>query len=152
VNEPSRTSHQLIDRLVALHGEDGLCPTRSDWEAILRCPVGKPLNILNLLKFKEEVETAKGRRSGMAAYGDYSTGVGPAFMRAGGKTLYFGKVDHIFGTVDGTDWHAAILTRYPSPEALANFWLDEEFFAAHTHRANGVAASRVLVMNALRET
>lgn len=141
----------LIEQLVALHGEAGLSPTVADWAAIFRCPADKSLNILNLLKFRPEVSTPAGPRSGLAAYGSYSAGVGPAFARVGGKTLYFGKVQHIFGTVAGTGWDAAILTRYPSPKALADFWLDAEFVAAHEHRVDGVEASRVLVMSALRE-
>jgi uncharacterized protein (DUF1330 family) len=151
LNELSNDLHDLVNRLVSLHGEMGLCPTKSDWEAILSCPAEKPVNILNLLKFKMEVQTPAGPTSGFAAYGNYSTGVGGAFTRVGGKTLYFGKVNHIFGTVAGTDWDAAILTRYPTPRALANFWLDEEFIAAHAHRESGVDKSRVLVMSALRE-
>ncbi len=146
----SKAQSERIERLVELHGEKGLCPTRSDWAEILACPEDEPLNILNLLRFQPEVQTGTGLLTGMEAYANYSAGVGPAFLRAGGKSLYFGKVNHIFGTVEGTDWHAAILTRYPSPAALANFWLDDEFVEAHAHRASGVESSRVLVMNGLR--
>jgi uncharacterized protein (DUF1330 family) len=151
VNDLSEDLQALVRELVELHGEEGLCPTREDWAAILRCPADRPLNILNLLKFKPAVQTPEGSSTGVAAYADYSAGVGPAFARVGGKSLYFGTVHHIFGTVAGTDWHAAILTRYPSPRALASFWLDQEFIAAHAHRASGVDQSRVLVMGALRE-
>lgn len=84
-----------IENLVSLHGEDGLCPSRADWVAMLSCPADKPLNILNLLRFKEAVTTSDGARTGFAAYGSYSAGVAPAFERVGGKTLYFGKVNHI---------------------------------------------------------
>jgi uncharacterized protein (DUF1330 family) len=151
VAELSKDAHELISHLVALHGEEGLCPTKADWQAILSCPTHAPINILNLLAFNKEVQTSSGSRSGSAAYGDYAAAVAAAFVRAGGKTLYFGKVNHIFGTVDGADWDAVILTGYPTPRALANFWLDAEFVAAHAHRASGVALSRVLVMSAHRE-
>lgn len=147
----SHAKETLIAKLVALHGESGLCPKKLDWAEILCCPEDKPVNILNLLQFRPQVQTPDGAVTGMEAYGSYSAGVGPAFIRTGGKTLYFGKVNHIFGTVAGTDWHAAILTRYPSPMALANFWLDQEFVVAHAHRASGVEQSRVLVMSSLRE-
>ena len=146
MNDLSRELQALVRRLVDLHGEEGLCPTRQDWAAILRCPSDTPLDMLNLLRFKPLVQTPERPTTGMAAYGRYSAGVGPAFARVGGKLLCFGKVNHTFGTISGTDWHAAILTRYPSPGALANFWLDREFIAAHAHRASGVEQSRVLVM------
>lgn len=139
----------LIRRLVEIHGEEGLSPTAADWAAILELPSEKPVNILNLLKFKSQVQTSEGTISGIEAYGKYSQGVGPAFARNGGKRLYFGKINHIFGTIAGTDWDTAILTEYPTPDALANFWLDDEFIAGHEHRNNGVEKSRVLVMNSL---
>jgi uncharacterized protein (DUF1330 family) len=151
LSELTKETQDALERLIALHGEEGLCPTRRDWTAILQCAADKPLNILNLLKFKQSVETPEGSVSGFEAYGNYSAAVGRAFVRAGGTMLYFGKVNHVFGTETGTDWHAAILSRYPSPRALANFWLDPDFVTAHAHRASGVEASRVLVMNALRE-
>jgi uncharacterized protein (DUF1330 family) len=151
VKELSQDLLALVNQLVSLHGEEGLCPTSADWQAILCCPADKPINILNLLKFKAEVQTNEGPRTGFSAYASYSAGVGPAFIRAGGKTLYFGKVNHIFGTVAGTEWDAAILTRYPTPRALAEFWLDKEFVAAHAHRLDGVDQSRVIVLSAIRE-
>jgi uncharacterized protein (DUF1330 family) len=150
VRKLSADLQELVKRLVDLHGETGLSPTAEDWVAILLCPPDKPLNILNLLKFKASTQEGEVTESGFAAYGAYSAGVGDAFTRIGGRTLYFGKVNHIFGTVAGTDWDAAILTRYPAPLALASFWLDEGFIAAHHHRENGVAASRVLVLSSLR--
>jgi hypothetical protein len=68
MNSLSPELQALVERLVELHGEEGLCPTRTDWTAILRCPVGEPSNILNLLKFKLEVQTPAGSIAGMAAY------------------------------------------------------------------------------------
>lgn len=150
MNDLSDELHTLIQKLIDTHGEFGICPTRADWTAILKCPADKPLNVLNLLQFKPEVATPQGTVSGQTAYGHYVADVGPAFARAGGKSLYHGKVNHMFGTVAGPDWHVAILTQYPTPLALANFWLDPEFVAAHSHRVHGVEQSRVLVMNSLR--
>jgi uncharacterized protein (DUF1330 family) len=150
VKSLSKAHEALITQLIGLHGEDGLCPKRADWTEILLRPDDEALNILNLLRFRPQAQTEGGAISGLQAYANYSAAVASTFVRAGGKTLYFGRVDHIFGTVGGTDWHAAILTQYPSPVALASFWLDEEFIAAHKYRANGVEQSRVLVMSALR--
>jgi uncharacterized protein (DUF1330 family) len=128
----------LVQRLVDLHGESGLSPSAADWHAILSQPSTEPLAILNLLEFKLD--------GGREAYHSYSQAVGPAFLRVGGKRRFFGQVAHIFPASAG--WNAAILTIYPSPQALAEMWLDPEFIAAHAHRIDGVLRSQVLVMGA----
>jgi uncharacterized protein (DUF1330 family) len=135
----------LVARLIEMHGEGGVCPTAEDWFKIMALGENGPVHILNLLKFKDEVETGEGPISGAAAYGKYSAGVSGAFSRAGGQRLYFGRVGHMFGLGVGDDWDAAILTRYPSAAALAQMWLSPEFVAAHEHRADGLERSQVMV-------
>jgi uncharacterized protein (DUF1330 family) len=136
-------SETLIERIVSIHGEQGICPTAADWRTILQQPGDRPVDILNLLAFKTDID-------GLRAYLAYSSAVTPAFERVGGRMLYFGQVSHIFGTGDYGSWDAAILTRYPSPHALASFWLDEEFIAAHAHRIDGVERSQAVVLSRLR--
>src|SRR5262245_24148717 len=136
---------RLIELLVATHGEEGVCPTAGDWRAIF--DVGDrgdgPVRLLNLLKFHAEVDTPDGPISGDTAYGKYSSGVSSAFARAGGQRIFFGRVGHMFSLGDVRDWDAAIVTQYPSARALAHFWLDPEFIAAHANRLDGVERSQV---------
>lgn len=126
----------IIDKLVELHGEDGLSPTRQDWKAIFA--IQGSVKILNLLVF-DEVD-------GLGSYLAYSSQVSSVFQRHGGKLVYFGKSAHIFGNIPSEEWDAAILTHYPSAQALANFWLDEEFEDAHKNRVDGVKKSTVIVL------
>jgi hypothetical protein len=135
---------EIIKRLIAIHGETGLSPTERDWKAIFEFD-GRPVELMNLLKFKTEVATPDGPISGAAAYGRYAAANVQPFIRVGGERLFFGRVAHIFGLGDAPGWDAAILTRYPSPLALANMWLDPDFIAAHKNRADGVERSQVLV-------
>ena len=135
----------LVKQLVAIHGEDGICPIAESWREIFRLGGNSPIHIINLLKFKHRVESAGGPIAGAIAYAKYSAGVGGAFSRVGGKRLYFGRVGHMFGLGPVDDWDAAIVTRYPSAEALAEMWLSREFIAAHKNRADGVERSQVLV-------
>jgi hypothetical protein len=37
----------LIDRLTAIHGEEGVCPTAGDWRAIFAVGGSGPVHILN---------------------------------------------------------------------------------------------------------
>lgn len=135
----------LVSRLVALHGEGGLCPTADDWRAIFAIGDAGPLHLLNLLKFKPSVEAPGGAITGAAAYGRYAAANAGPFARAGGERVYFGRVGHMFGLGEAGEWDAAIMTRYPSARALAQMWLDPDFVEAHKNRANGVERSQVLI-------
>jgi len=135
----------LIERLVETHGEEGVCPTAHSWREIFALGRSGPIHIINLLKFKQRVDTAKGAISGAAAYGKYTAGVGIAFARVGGQRVYSGRVGHIFAMDEASDWDAAIVTRYPSAHALAQMWLSPEFIDAHKNRTDGVERSQVLV-------
>jgi len=134
-----------IRKLVKTHGEEGVCPTADSWREIFKLGRNGPIHIINLLKFKQQVDTPEGPISGSAAYGKYTAGVGPAFARVGGQRLYFGHVGHIFALGEVCDWDTAIVTRYPSADALAQMWLSPEFIEAHKDRADGVERSQVLV-------
>lgn len=131
-------TEQLVDRLVDLHGEGGAAPTRDAWERILALPGDDPVLILNLLDFEPE--------TGEASYARYLQGVAPAFLAAGGEQIFFGPAALCFGTEADADWDAAILTRYPSPQALANMWLADDYIEAHQAREDGLAKSLVLVV------
>jgi uncharacterized protein (DUF1330 family) len=133
----------IISQLITTHGEEGVCPTREDWRAIFE--IAGPIRILNLLKFKPEVSGEDGKISGGEAYGLYAQGVAPVFQRVGGQRIFAGRVGASFAMGPKGDWDFAIVTRYPSPQALAAMWLDEEFIKAHENRLDGVAASQVYV-------
>ena len=134
----------MVQRLVATHGEEGICPSAADWQAILELPE-QPFAILNLLKFRKHVEVDGRELAGAAAYRQYSAAVASAFQRHGGTRLFIGRVAHFFPQ-DLDDWDLAVLARYPNPIALAQMWLDGDFISAHRHRLTGVERSGVLLL------
>lgn len=137
----------MIKRIVSIHGEEGVCRTAKEWEEIMLRPADQPVGIVNLIKFKPVVQSPEGEIPGWKAYNQYMENVGPAFLRVGGKRLFFGKVCSIFPATDGAHWDTAIATRYPTPQALADFWLDKEFIKAHAHRVEGVEHGQVLLLD-----
>ncbi len=141
-----RDAADIINELVSIHGEEGVCPTADDWRQIFERE--GPIHLLNLLKFRGSVEAADGAITGARAYARYSSGVAPVFARVGGELLFFAPVASAFGLGDAPAWDAAILTRYPSSRALADMWLDPIFIAAHEQRVDGVERSQVLVFGA----
>jgi hypothetical protein len=142
----STQTDDLVQQLVALHGEDGICPTAADWRAILA--IEGAIHVLNLLAFKDEVPTDTGTRTGTDAYVRYTRTVAAPFARVGGERVFFGAVGHVFAFGATDDWDTAILTRYPSAHALAMMWLDPDFVAAHENRVDGVERSQVLIFGA----
>jgi uncharacterized protein (DUF1330 family) len=137
----------LVERLISVHGQEGVCPTASDWRAILALEGQGPFHLLNLLKFKQHVDTPNGAMLGAVAYAKYTSGVAKAFARVGGQRIFFGRVEHMFAFGTAASWDAAIVTRYPSARALADMWLDPEFVAAHENRIDGVERSQVLIFD-----
>ncbi|EAQ03630.1 hypothetical protein OB2597_03382 [Pseudooceanicola batsensis HTCC2597] len=133
-------SQDIIERLVETHGEDGAVPSRGDWATILDMPGNEPIFILNLLAFEPQ--------TGQASFGQYLHGVAPAIAAAGGEQVFFGPAGLSYGTGGDTRWDAAMLMKYPSPQALANMWLDPDFIEAHQSRGDGLAKSLVLVIPA----
>jgi hypothetical protein len=138
-------TEDLIAQLISIHGEAGVCPTAESWRAIFALGETSPIHILNLLKFKKQVNSAGGPISGASAYRKYSSGVGAAFVRVGGQQVFFGRVGHMFAFGPANDWDAAVVTRYPSARALADMWLSREFVDAHSNRLDDVERSQVLV-------
>ena len=136
----------LIRQLVAIHGEEGICPTRDDWRAIFAVGEGGSVDLVNLLGFAAEVASTDGTISGADAYSRYTSGISGAFDRVGGELVFFGRVSHMFAFAAGDAWDAVIVTRYPSAKALAEMWLDPEFIAAHANRIDGVMRSQALVI------
>lgn len=138
-----REAADTIKELVTLHGEGGVCPASGDWQRIFEH--AGPIHIINLLKFKDRIDTEDGSISGAQAYRRYSSSVAPVFSRMGGERIFHASVTSAFGVGEILEWDAAILTRYPSCHELAQMWLDPEFVAAHKHRIDGVERSHVMV-------
>lgn len=139
------TVEALIDELVRTHGEAGVCPSAEDWRRIFALAEHGPVEILNLLRFADRVDSPEGAISGADAYARYSAGNAGAFTRVGAEVIYFGRVGHRFGLGAVDDWDAVIVTRYPDARALAQMWLDPEFIEAHASRIDGLVRSQVLV-------
>jgi hypothetical protein len=136
----------LADRLVSVHGEGGLSPTAAQWREILAGPA-RELQVLTLFKFVDQVETPTGTIPGLDAYRRYTSRIAGPFSRAGGRVGFFANVGHTFAlaTDPSGDWDAAVLTRYPTPDAFAQLWLDPAFVSVHVDRVDG---SQVLFLGA----
>ena len=116
--------------------------TDAQVEALLARDPGGPINMLNLLKFKERAEYADGSEpelSGQEAYMRYGTGVAELVTKAGGEFV-FGSAANTLVVGDGElEWDMVAIVKYPSVTAFKTMVDSPEYEAIHVHRDAGLA-------------
>ena len=116
--------------------------TDAQVEALLARDPGGPINMLNLLKFKERAEYADGSEpelSGQEAYMRYGTAVAELVTNAGGEFV-FGSAANTLVVGDGElEWDMVAIVKYPSVTAFKTMVDSPEYEAIHVHRDAGLA-------------
>lgn len=106
---------------------------------------GKPINMVNLLKFKEKAEYPDDHElhdkgmSGAQAYALYGAAVTKLLEGFGGEMRFFGEVQRLMlGEIDEL-WDQVAIATYPSRKAMVDMILSEEYHAIEVHRNAGLA-------------
>jgi len=125
-------------------------PTRDQFKAIFGLPLDQPIQMLNLLRFRDvatyaaEDPEAGDTISGAAAYVRYSNAAAPVFTRLGGEQVWIGTPQlTLIGPGDET-WHAAFIARYPTAQAFVDMLRDPDYNRATRHRTAAVADSQLI--------
>jgi uncharacterized protein (DUF1330 family) len=108
-----------------------LAPKENFVDFIKNYPSQTPLWMVNLLKFKDQMEDG---RTGEEGYNTYIKHVNPLLAKVGGKTIWSGKV---MKTVIGdytTQPDRILVVYYPSKEAFIEMSISEEYAAIGHHR------------------
>ena len=93
--------------------------TREQFMAFLQLPVDKPLHMLNLLKFKDQVEEAG--ISGKEQYEIYIKAATPHIEKAGAKVIYYGIPQFtLIGPEEETLWDELLIVEYANKEVFVN--------------------------------
>lgn len=115
-------------------------PNREQIQAFLG--TDGPVNMVNLLKFRETAAYDDGRDpelSGAAAYGRYAREMKKLVEGSGGRMVFAGKVlGFLLGEVDEA-WDQVAIVEYPSAQALLAIASSPEFQAIEIHRVAGLA-------------
>ena len=102
---------------------------------------GKPIFMLNLLKFRDNAEYEDGRETdltGEQAYAIYGKRVAEIVAGLGGRIVFGGKARNLLiGQVDGL-WDQVALVQYPNMETMGKMMMMDEYKAAHVHRHAGL--------------
>lgn len=121
--------------------ENAVYPTSDQLAELARAGAGKPIVMLNLLRFRAMAEYADARATrltGRQAYMLYAEAMQQIVVREGGRILFSGEVHGLaIGTV-GEMWDAVALVEYPSAEAFVRIATSPDVAAIGIHRAAGL--------------
>jgi uncharacterized protein (DUF1330 family) len=125
--------------------ENAVIPNKEQMKGFFEDDHGKPISMVNLLKFKDKAEFPEDHElhgtemSGAEAYGIYGEAVTKLLEGLGGQMLFVGNVERLaLGTVEDL-WDQVAIAKYPSRQAMVDMMMSEEYNAIHAHRDAGLA-------------
>lgn len=120
-------------------------PTKTAFAALKDLPLDHPVDMLNLVKLRDQANYADGRTAtGAEAYAAYGKESGPIFVKVGGKIIWSGEPQHIVIGPESETWDVAFVARYPSGQAFLDMVYDPNYQAIVFHRQAAVETSRLI--------
>ncbi|MEP2990825.1 MAG: DUF1330 domain-containing protein [Parasphingorhabdus sp.] len=127
-----------------------LDPTRESFDAFKALPRDVPINMLNLLRFREHAQYPDGHAnadkgwSGARAYEEYGSTSGPVFKRVGGTVMWRGQMESMLIGPTDKFWEVAFIAYYPNSGAFLEMITDPEYQKAVINRQAAVSTSRLI--------
>lgn len=125
--------------------ENAVTPTETQMQGFFENDHGKPISMVNLLKFKDKAEYPADHElhgkdmSGAEAYGLYGMEVAKIILKLGGEMQFFGEVQRLMlGDVEEL-WDQVAIAKYPNRQAMAAMIVSDEYRAIEVHRSAGLA-------------
>jgi uncharacterized protein (DUF1330 family) len=125
-------------------------PTRAAFDLFKSLPRDTPINMLNLVRFRDVAAYPQGHDhadkgwSGARAYEEYGTTSGPIFERVGGQIVWRGKLEAVVTGPADEHWDAAFIAAYPHAGAFLEMVTDPDYRLAVVNRQAAVATSRLI--------
>ena len=126
------------------HTRDGLSVLRAE------VPAGRPIALVNLLLFEDEVVWDQELCTGRDLYGRYIRAVMPALVRSGGRPAFYGRCGVLLDGPSGERWDEVVIVYYPSRECFERFLGSDEFRAASRYRSAALADARLIAVSSPR--
>jgi len=125
---------------------DHVNPSRESFAAFRSAARKGPIQMLNLVKLKDQATYEDGSRAtGAAAYRTYGELSGPIFRALGGRIIWSGKPEiMLIGPSTGEEWDIAFIAEYPDMDAFITMMRDPAYQAVTHHRTAAVANSRLI--------
>jgi len=125
-------------------------PSRANFEAFKALPRDEPINMLNLLRYRDEAAYPEGHEhagkgwSGRRAYEEYGATSGPIFRRVGGSIVWRGVFQTMVTGPDDERWDDGFVAHYQSAAAFLEMIKDHEYQGAVVNRTAALANSRLV--------
>jgi hypothetical protein len=125
-------------------------PSRENFAAFKALPRDTPIQMLNLIKFREKADYPEGHPnhgkglSGREAYAIYKQGIAPIIAAAGGGMVWQPPMECVV-TGPADEWDEAFVMGYPNSGAFLAMVKDPHYMAEVVpHRTAAVADSRLI--------
>ena len=130
--------------------ENFVDPTRAAFDLFKALPRDTPINMLNLVRFRDLAAYPEGHEhagkgwTGARAYAEYGTTSGPIFARVGGHIVLRGRFETVVTGPADEHWDAAFIAAYPHAGAFLEMVTDADYKLAVVNRQAAVATSRLI--------
>jgi uncharacterized protein (DUF1330 family) len=155
--DPS-TLEPVVEALARAGRLGGIHPTADQLRALLAHPGGGPVQMINLLRFRERAEYGPGHEaagsvdSGAEAYQRYGEVAMRKVAERGGRLVLLSVPEQVvIGELPGWDreWDQIAIVEYPSRAAFLDMIADPEYQAATVHRDAGLERTVLLATRPL---
>ena len=125
-------------------------PERAQFDAFKALDRNQPIEMLNLVKFRDIAEypnwhdLAKAGLTGAEAYRRYGVETAPVIARLGATILWRGEFQTTLIGPEDEVWDTMFIARYPSAHAFLEMVTDPAYQAAVVHRQAAVETSRLI--------
>jgi uncharacterized protein (DUF1330 family) len=125
-------------------------PSPANFQAFKDLPRDTPINMLNLLRYRDLAEYPKGHEhagkgwSGRRAYEEYGRTSGDIFRRLGGRIIWRGAFETMVTGPEGECWDDAFIAHYPDAAAFFAMIKDPAYQQAVGNRTAALIDSRLV--------
>lgn len=120
-------------------------PTREKFGEFRGLPDDGPIQMLNLVRFRDKATYPDGRAAtGAEAYAAYGRESGPIFRGLGGRIIWSGDFHLMLIGPEDERWDACFIAEYPSADAFVSMVKNPDYQKAVVHRQAAVEDSRLI--------
>lgn len=125
-------------------------PSPANFAAFKTLPRDEPINMLNLLRYREQAQYPDGHEhadkgwTGRRAYEEYGKTSRPIFRRVGGRIVWRGAFQCMVTGPDDLRWDDGFVASYPDSAAFFAMIKDPDYQLAVVNRTAALADSRLV--------
>jgi uncharacterized protein (DUF1330 family) len=123
-------------------------PSTEQFQRLLADDDGRPVVMLNLLRFKPVADEPDEGSSGEEAYRRYAEAMVPFVESKGGRVIWTGRVTSQVIGRGGEEFHTIALVEYPSRKAFVEIAMDPFVAEIGRHRSAGLESQWLLANSA----